>query len=140
MVPTKKSSKVSEEFTFAYNDSLTTQISVGSNAFVGNSIYQLYNKNSKNVGYILFNSFYRTIPGSGNFSSYQCGLFLNNNADLLSISYCQVSSEPCLPNGNSETTAKSQYNTGKYTGKNVTVTIKTNSDSTKGTVVISYNN
>jgi len=136
---TKSSKKlVREVYTYTFNQNPTTSLSIGSNASVGNLIFSLYDKDAKNVGYIMFTTSSRNISGDANYQNYQCGLFLNNNKDLLTISYCEVTLSSSESDTGTETLAKAIYGSGNYQGKDVTVKIKYLKDN-KRRVIVTYN-
>jgi hypothetical protein len=88
-------------------------------------MFNLYDKDVKNVGYIIFSSNSRTMTTENvNYQNYQCGIFLNNNKNLLSICYNEVTGSVGLSYSDTETLVKAVYGGGKYQGKDVTVSIK----------------
>jgi len=101
-------------------------LSTGSNAYVSNLMFNLYDKDVKNVGYIMWSEFYR-INNSENFTYYSSNgsLYLNNNKDLISFN-CAVVGDLNTPQflNNTEISTKATYGSGKYQGKDVTVSIK----------------
>jgi hypothetical protein len=135
---TKSSKKlVREVYTYTFDENLTTSLITGSNATVGNLIFNLYDKDAAYVGYIMFSTSSRNISGDANYQNYQCGLFLNNNKDLLTISYCEVTMSNSESDTGTETLAKAIYGSGNYQGKDVTVNIKYLQDN-KRKVIITY--
>jgi hypothetical protein len=132
----EKKRTVTEVYKYTYREQSTTQLSIGSNANVGNLFFDLYDINKKSAGYIMFNSSYRSISDV-NYQNFQCGIFLNNNEDLLSIDYCEVTPSTNISYPGTETLANAIYATGKYQGKNVTVNIKYFNNN-KRTVTITY--
>jgi hypothetical protein len=135
----KKTQKttVVEVYTYTFNENSTTQLSTGSNASVGNLMFSLYDKDVKNVGYIMFTSSFREITSNNlNYGNSQCGIFLNNNKNLLSFSN-GVLTEPSLSADTSTISVKAIYGSGKYQDKDVTVKIEIG-ETNKRTITITY--
>jgi hypothetical protein len=100
-------------------------------------MFNLYDKDVKNVGYIMFGASFREITSNNlSYNNAQCGIFLNNNKDLLS--FCNVVlTEPSLSGDTTTLSVKAIYGSGKYQGKDVNVKIEIG-QTNKRTVTITY--
>jgi hypothetical protein len=133
---TKSSKKlVREVYTYTFDENLTTTLSIGANAGVSNLIFNLYDKNTTDVGYIMYTDNYRTLS-TKNIANVQVGFFLNNNNDLISFNYNEINTNTKAPD-NTEISVKATYSSGKYKNKDVNVNIKFLKDS-KRKVIITY--
>jgi len=137
---TKSSKKlVREVYTYTFDETLGTSLSIGSNSTVSNSTYPLYDKDLKHVGFTMGTRNTRESTSDNyNYENIQVGFFLNDNKDLLSINFNLVSSlKTSAGIANTEVLAKATYGSGKYQGKDVTVNIKYLKDY-KRKVIITY--
>lgn len=136
-----------DKYSFMFNQNVVTGMSIGSNASVGNATFNLLKNddNSTISNNIMFTTNSRKIDQLY-YQNVFCGLFLNNNTDLIALNYCQVSSIVGLNEPNNNIVVNATYISGdRYKGKNITVTIsnKTNPSTANNNfpvdVFISYN-
>jgi hypothetical protein len=134
---TKSSKKlVREVYTYTFNENSYTSLSIGGNASVDNGMYNLYDKDMKEIGRIMFTSNYRTLLLVDSYQNRQCGIFLNNNNDKICISYNEITNNGKSREG-TEISAKATYSSGKYKNKDVNLKIKFLKNS-KRRVIITY--
>jgi hypothetical protein len=137
--PHQKKTTVVELLTFTFDESSSTSLSIGSNAYSGNLIFKLSDKDNKNVGYIMWSEFWR-INNSENCTYYSSNvaLYLNNNKDIIAFNCAFVSglNAPEIST-NTEISTKATYTSGKYQGKDVNVNIKFLKDN-KRKVTLTY--
>jgi hypothetical protein len=112
---------VTEEYTFYFSQNSATQLSIGSNASVSNLMFNVFDKDLKDIGYIMFDASFRS-NGTTDLNNAQGGIFLNNNTDLIFLSNIVLTGSSTLGSDGSYT-VNAVYATGKYAGKNVSVTV-----------------
>jgi len=139
-----------DKYSFMFNQNVVTGMSIGSNASVGNATFNLLKNDDKNPNSTISNNIMFTTNSRKIDQLYYqnvfCGLFLNNNTDLIALNYCQVSSIVGLNEPNNNIVVNATYISGdRYKGKNITVTISNKTSPNTGNnnfpvdVSISYN-
>jgi len=137
---TKSSKKlVRELYTYTFDELSLTESSIGSTAEMSNLMLRIYDKDVKDVGYIMYGAFIRSLYEDDLlYENNIVALYLNSNKDIISFTYANVTK---LANGkspdNTEISTKATYASGKYQGKDVNVRVKFLKDS-KREIIITY--
>jgi type 1 fimbria pilin len=131
-----KSSSVVDTYTYTFNPNSTTQISIGANAGVSNLMFDLFDKDNKNVGYVMYDGDLRNVQNI-TYNDARGSIFLNNNKDLITISNVVLTGEGTLA-ADGNFTAKAIYTSGKYKNKDVVVSVSVNDTNLRTMKIISH--
>ena len=135
--PTAKATTVTEVYTYTFDENSASIYNIGSNAYTDNGIYKLYDESKKEVGYIMYSSGSRYVSGDANYENYQSSLFLDNNKNVVSVSFSEATGARGQSFDNTELSVKSTFSNGKFKGNVVNVKIQFLKNK-KRTVTLTY--
>jgi hypothetical protein len=136
-----------EVYSFTFDSNFTTQSSIGNDSSLSSLMYDLYNNNNKNVGYIMFSANFREVQNPGynssqsstNFNNAATSIFLNDNKDLITLENLVLTGDSSLATKGSFS-IKAIYATGKYKDLNLTATVLVGDQNNPNnrTLILSY--
>lgn len=123
-----------EVYTFTFNSNFTTQSSIGGEASLSSLMYDLYDKDDKFVGYIMFSANFCQVQDKNdssftNLNNAATSIFLNDNTDLITLENLVLTGDSSLATKGSFS-IKAIYATGKYKDyKNLRATVRVGNSS-----------